>query len=425
ERYARLDEHKYVINEIRKYWATPDNNWRQLILRAFEELDPEVRKRFMANFFVYSGLYGIPKGYEMVEKYDCNVPWTILMDPTAACNLRCIGCWAAEYDKHDSLDLETLDRIIREGKHLGIYTYIYSGGEPLMRKDDLITLARKHSECVFLSFTNGTLVDEEFAEQLRQVGNLFLAISVEGMEAENDLRRGKGTYKRIMKAMDILKEHGVGFGFSACYHSKNTEAIASDEFVDHMVKKGCMFGWYFTYMPLGKDAQLDLLVSPEQREWMFHRVRQLRNEKPIFLMDFWNDGEFVNGCIAGGRRYLHINARGDVEPCAFIHYANMNIKDCTLLEALQSPLFQQYRKRQPFNENHLRPCPLLDNPNQLKEMVTEAKASSTQPGDQEAVEDLTDKCQDIAKRWGVVADKAWNEHLRKIEENKAKQKMAQ
>ncbi|MDD4517348.1 MAG: radical SAM protein, partial [Limnochordia bacterium] len=78
ERYARLDEHKYVINEIRKYWATPDNNWRQLILRAFEELDPEVRKRFMANFFVYSGLYGIPKGYEMVEKYDCNVPWTIL-----------------------------------------------------------------------------------------------------------------------------------------------------------------------------------------------------------------------------------------------------------------------------------------------------------------------------------------------------------
>lgn len=427
ERYAKLDAHKQYVRQIREIWEEPDNNWRQLIMRTFTELAPQVRKKFFVNFFVYAGMYGIPKGYAMQEKYNINIPWAILMDPTAACNLKCIGCWAGQYDQRDSMDLATLDRIIEEGKKLGIYTYLYSGGEPLIRKGDLITLARKHSECIFLSFTNGTLVDEQFAKELSEVGNLFLAISVEGNEEENDLRRGKGNYQKVMEAMDILRKHGVGFGFSACYHRKNTEAIGSDEFVDHMIDKGCMFGWYFTYMPLGKDAQLDLLVTPEQRAWMYRRMRELRAEKPIFLMDFWNDGEFVAGCIAGGRRYIHINARGDVEPCAFIHYANLNIKDCTLLEALQSPLFQQYRERHPFNKNHLRPCPLLDNPNALLEMVKKSQAFSTQPGDEEPVEVLTSKCLDAAAKWAVVADEIWENRKGKgIEEGSpALQKVAQ
>ena len=118
----------------------------------------------------------------------------------------------------------------------------------------------------------------------------------------------------------------------------------------------------FHLYPRGKEAKIDLLATPEQREYMYYRVREIRNTKPIFAMDFWNDGEYVKGCIAGGRRYLHINAAGDVEPCAFVHYSNVNIHDTTLLDALRSPLFMAYRARQPFNQNHLRPCPLLDNP---------------------------------------------------------------
>jgi len=329
------------------------------------------------------------------------------MDPTAACNLKCTGCWAQEYKKTDSLSYETLDRIINEGKELGTYLYIFSGGEPLLRKKDLIKLADKHDECIFLAFTNATLVDEEFANELERVGNFLLAISVEGFEEETDMRRGKGTYKKVMHAMDLLKERNLGYGFSTCYHSKNTDVVGSDEYVDLMIEKGCSFGWYFTYIPLGKDAVMDLLVTPEQRKYMYHNVRRLREEKPIFLMDFWNDGEFIGGCIAGGRHYLHINANGDVEPCAFIHYSNVNINDASLLDALKSPIFMQYKQNQPFNENHLRPCPLLDNPNKLKAMVHDSNAASTQPLDAEDVDSLTDKCQDISKQWGETADELW------------------
>lgn len=211
------------------------------------------------------------------------------------------------------------------------------------------------------------------------------------------MRRGKGTYNKVIKAMDLLKKEGVAFGFSTCYHKYNTESVGSEEYLDFLIDKGCMFGWYFTYMPIGKDAVTDLLVTSEQREYMYHKIREMRKKKPIFIMDFWNDGEYVNGCIAGGRRYLHINASGDVEPCAFIHYSNVNINDISLLEGLQSPLFMEYKENQPFNENHLRPCPLLDNPEYIRDMVNKSKAHSTQPIDKENVEDLVKKTEEVAK----------------------------
>lgn len=414
EKLAVKENHKEYARNFRQILNEPDSNWRTYVQRLFNELDSHVRVKILENFLVNSALAGMPLAEKIGGKHGCSIPWAILMDPTAACNLKCTGCWAAEYEKTSSLDCETLDRIIEEGKDLGIYMYIYSGGEPLVRKKDLIKLAHKHNDCMFLSFTNGTLVDEEFAHQMRKVGNFALAISVEGFEEETDMRRGKGTFRKVMETMDILKKHGVPFGFSTCYHSKNTEAVGSDEYVDLMIEKGCIFGWYFTYMPLGKDARLELLAAPEQREWMYHRVRKLRDTKPVFLMDFWNDGEFTGGCIAGGRKYLHINANGDVEPCAFIHYSNVNIKEVSLLEALKCDLFKHYQAGQPFNSNHLRPCPLLDNPARLREMVHASGAHSTQLMDLESVDVLTAKCEEISKKWAITADRLWQESQAKL-----------
>ena len=387
----------------------PDNNWYKLMERYFDELSPSTRKKFMINYMVNSGVVGIPIQDKMEKKYDCNVPWAILIDPTSACNLKCTGCWASEYEKTDSLSYETLDRVIREGKEIGIYMYIFSGGEPLMRKGDLIKLAEEHDDCSFLSFTNATLVDEKFAEKLGELGNFGLAISVEGFEEDTDMRRGDGTYKKVIEAMDLLKKEGVVFGFSTCYHKYNTDTVGSEAYLDFLIEKGCMFGWYFTYIPIGKDAVTDLIATTEQRKFMYNQVRNFRKEKPIFVLDFWNDGEYVNGCIAGGKNYLHINSNGDVEPCAFIHYSNVNIKDVSLVEGLQSPLFKQYKQNQPFNENHLRPCPLLDNPEKLRDMVNKSDAYSTQPIDREDVEDLTAKTEGIAGEWAETADKLWRE----------------
>ncbi len=401
--------HASSLAGVEKVLTDDENNWNRLIFSILKEVAPSFQKKFLTNLMLNAGFFSITARKRVQEREGCSVPWAILMDPTESCNLHCKGCWAADYEKAASMDLGLLDRIIREGKALGIYLYIYSGGEPLVRTQDILTLAERHSDCVFLAFSNATLVDENFAEASKRLGNIVLAISIEGFETETDMRRGEGTFQATARAMEILKNRGVPFGFSTCYHRYNTEIVGSPEYIDSMVEKGCRFGWYFTYMPLGKDARPDFIATPDQREFMYRQVRKLRNSKPIFLMDFWNDGEFTEGCIAGGRRYIHINASGDVEPCAFIHYSNVNIRDTPLLDALKSPIFREYAARQPFNENHLRPCPLLDNPDALVDIVRASGAHSTQSPEKEDISALTDKCRDAAGSWSIRADALWKE----------------
>lgn len=422
----KLDKENYYHNAydlVEEALKNPDNNWYKLIMSLYTDIDTGVRKKMFENFLINSAIVGLNRKNKNEEKYNCNIPWAILMDPTSACNLHCTGCWAAEYGNQMNMSFETLDSIIEQGKKLGTYMYIYSGGEPLVRKKDIIRLCEKHNDCMFLAFTNATLIDEAFADEMLRVQNFVPAISIEGFEEETDFRRGKGTYQAIIKAMEILKKKKLPFGASLCYTSKNTDIIGSEDYIDDLIEKGCKFAWLFTYMPVGVGAVPELMATAEQRKFMYGQIRKFRETKPLFTMDFWNDGEYVNGCIAGGRCYLHINANGDVEPCAFIHYADSNIKEKTLLESLQSPLFMQYRQNQPFNNNLLQPCPLLDNPGRLTEMVEESGAKSTDMTHPEDVEALSEKCVPAAEKWAPVAQELWenSENLEKIEEKLRKE----
>ena len=386
-----------------------ESNWYQLIMKILTDMNPQVRDRLIKTFVVDANMLAWPKQEAMRDQYHCNIPWAILLDPTSACNLRCTGCWAAEYGHKQNLTYEEIDSIINQGVKLGTHVYIYTGGEPLVRKHDLINLCEAHPDCAFLSFTNATLIDEEFVQDMIRVANFVPAISVEGFEEATDARRGKGTYAKVSRAMELLRENGLPFGVSCCYTSANASSIASEEFFDWLIEKGALFAWIFTYMPVGVGSPTSLMVHADQREHLYRFVREMREKKPLFTLDFQNDGEFVGGCIAGGRRYLHINAAGDVEPCVFAHYANVNIREASLLDALRSPLFMQYYEGQPFNDNLLKPCPILENEGLLADMVKRAGAHSTDLQEKESVEDLCAKCHDSIAEWTPVAERLWND----------------
>ena len=395
------------VRAIRKAIADPDNNWSRLVRSLWTDIDAGQRRKLVETVVVNDSMIGTPRTEKMQEKHHCNVPWAILMDPTSACNLHCTGCWAAEYGNRLNLSYEQRDSVIEQAKELGTYMFIYSGGEPLMRKADLIRLCEKHQDCAFLAFTNGTLIDDAFADEMLRVKNFVPAISIEGFEEATDSRRGKGTYAKVIAAMEQLRARRLLFGISCCYTSANVEVIGSEEYFDAMINMGAKFAWMFTYMPIGADAVPELIATAEQRKFMYEKIHEYRQTKPLFTMDFWNDGDAVGGCIAGGRGYCHINANGDMEPCAFIHYSNANIKEQTLLECYQSPLFMEYRKNQPFNENMLRPCPVLDNPGRLTEMVAASGAHSTDLACPEQACDYCNRCVPAAERWATVADELW------------------
>ncbi len=388
------------------------NNWYQLMLRLYE-LDPGVRRAFFQNFILNASLKGSAIQDETSAREDCNVPWAILLDPTSACNMHCTGCWAAEYGRQLNLSLDTIDSIIRQGKELGTYMYIYTGGEPLVRRADLIRICELHPDCEFLDFTNGTLIDEAFCQDMLRVKNFIPAISLEGFKEANDSRRGEGMYQKAQDAMALMKDHKLPFGISTCYTSRNVDDVSSETYLDQLTDAGALFVWFFHYMPVGNDAAPELMPTPEQRMKMYHAIRDFRSSKAIFSMDFQNDAEYVGGCVAGGRRYLHINAKGDVEPCVFIHYSNVNIHDVTLLDALKSPIFMAYHRGQPFNDNMLRPCPMLENPDILPRIVAETGAVNTDYQSPESAEHLCAKTAPYAGSWTPTAEEAWEKSPRR------------
>ena len=414
------------IDLMQKFWKSdyPDsfyekmrndvrNNsrWAKFFSTVIDETDPNVAKTTIMNL----GYEAFIRGTKMIRRnrkiYHCNIPWLILFDPTSACNMHCKGCWSGTYGRKYNMSFEDMDKIITQGKQLGVYLYLMTGGEPTVRKKDILRLAEKHRDVELALFTNSTLIDDDLCKEVQRLGNIIFLLSIEGTPETNDMRRGEGHYAAVMHAMDLLKQYGILFGTSICYTRSNIDAVTNDEFLRMIGEKGARFGFFFHYMPVGNNAVPELMPTVEQREYMIKRIREVRSDKsdiPFYPMDFQNDGEYVGGCIAGGRNYFHINSNGDAEPCVFIHYSDSNIHDKSILEILQSPLFMSYYHGQPFNHNHLRPCPMLENPDKLQKMVHETGAHSTNLESPESVEHLCGKCEPYAKEWKDHADKIWN-----------------
>ena len=193
-----MDGEKISLNYdlARKMISDKDCTLNKYMNRLLDEVDPNVLKTTALNLGFEAFMHGTKTIHKSREKYQCNVPWLILMDPTSACNLHCTGCWATEYGNRLNLTFDEMDKVVTQGKELGVYLYMFTGGEPLVRKKDLIRLCEKHNDCAFLSFTNGTLVDEAFCADMKRVGNLYLAISLEGFSEVNDLRRGEGVFRK-------------------------------------------------------------------------------------------------------------------------------------------------------------------------------------------------------------------------------------
>ena len=135
----------------------------------------------------------------------------------------------------------------------------------------------------------------------------------------------------------------------------------------------------------------------EQRGYQIERLTHLRANKAIFPADSRNDGPLVEGCISGAKKYFHINATGDAEPCVFPRFATHNIRTSSLEEAINSPLFESIRCRLPVHENLLRPCCLIDRPEVSRAGIL--------------YDYLNEEIDQYAEEYGEVADFLWARYL--------------
>ena len=376
--------------------------------RKVVNVSPQAREKIIMNLVNNAMIQGQPKRAAFAKKYGINPPNHIVISPTMVCDLKCFGCYAWQYSKKNDLPYDVCNRIIDEANAIGIYFFVITGGEPFMW-DHLYDFLERHNDSFFQIYTNGQHIDEEVAKKLAKLGNAVPCISLEGFKDATDARRGEGAWDKVMNAYDVLKKHGVIYGFSITATRENNEIVVSDEFIDMLEEKGVFVGWYFNYVPIGKEPNMDLMPTPEQRDYRRKRVLEIRKTRHMVVADFWNDGNLVNGCMAGGKNYLHINVNGDVEPCVFVHFAADNIKEKSLEEIITSPFFMAFRKRQPYSDNLLRPCTIIDNPQMLRDIVKEGGAHPTHEGAETILTTLAKPLDDYAAAWKCYADKAWEE----------------
>ena len=205
---------KATLDKVREYMKNPDNRWMKFLNHVLDETNPNYAKKFLLNLGYEAFFHGTKTIRANREKYNCNIPWLILFDPTDACNMHCVGCWSGTYGHKNNMSYEDMDKIVTQGKELGTYLYFMTGGEPTVRKADILKLAEKHSDCMFGLFSNSTLIDEELCQKIVELGNITFLLSIEGTPETNDSRRGNGHYAAVIKAMDLLKKYGIVFGTS-------------------------------------------------------------------------------------------------------------------------------------------------------------------------------------------------------------------
>jgi MoaA/NifB/PqqE/SkfB family radical SAM enzyme len=351
-------------------------------------------------------------------------PLLLVVSPTGRCNLRCEGCYAASDSANGAgLGFKLFDRIVTDKRRLwDSHLTIVSGGEPFLWRDGergLLDLVERHPTEFFMIYTNGTLITDDVARRMGELGNISPALSLEGFEEETDARRGAGVFKKILTAFENLQRHGVPFGVSVTPTSRNWDTVTSDRFIDFCFDaQGAVYAWCFQYMPIGSSPDLDLMVSPENRLEMLRRTNHLVRDKKILFADFWNSGIASYGCISAGRAggQFYIDWNGDVMPCVFVPYAVDNIysvyeRGDDLNTLREAPFFRRIRAwqdefgfSQPAEKvrNWLCPCPIRDDFEFLRQAALETNVRPINPAAAAALNDP-----DFCKCMATCTERYW------------------
>ena len=299
------------------------------------------------------------------EKDGQNIPVFLIASITSSCNLHCTGCYSrannacSDDEPQNQLSDDDWHNIFKQAKDLGISFIVLAGGEPLLRQDVLIK-ASEMSEILFPVFTNGTLLDEKNLELFDENRNLVPIISIEGDQDVTDLRRGEGVYNHIVNVMEMMKENNIIFGTSLTFTKRNISSLVSNEYIDKLHDFGCKVVFFIEYVPLNEDTT-DLAPTDSERELLFNEINRLRREyDDMLFLSFPGDEKTSGGCLAAGRGFFHINSNGGAEPCPASPYSDINVKESSLLDALNSNLFKSLRDGGLLMDDHEGGCVLFE-----------------------------------------------------------------
>lgn len=303
-----------------------------------------------------------------------NIPIFLIASITSRCNLHCTGCYSrANNACSDDAPLNQLtddewEDIFIQAKDLGISFIVLAGGEPMIR-EDVIVKASNFDEILFPIFTNGTMLNQDYLKLFDANRNLVPIFSIEGDEEITDSRRGKGVYSTLLNSMDLMKRNNLIFGASLTFTKGNLSDLLKREYIDKLHDLGCKVIFFIEYVPVNEDT-IDLAPTDTERDLLLEEIEDLRNDyDDMLFLSFPGDEKTSGGCLAAGRGFFHINSHGGAEPCPASPYSDINVRDTSLLEALNSNLFISLRDGGILLDDHSGGCVLFEHKDEVEKMV--------------------------------------------------------
>ena len=303
-----------------------------------------------------------------------NIPVFLIASITSSCNLHCTGCYSRANNSCsddaplDQLSAEEWDDIFTQAKEMGISFIVLAGGEPMIR-EDVISKASNHPEILFPIFTNGTLIDESYLKLLDDNRNLVPVLSIEGDEEITDSRRGNGVYNMLVESMEVMKKNNIIFGASLTFTKGNLPSLISNEYIDRLYDFGCKVVFFIEYVPVNEETK-ELAPSDSERELLLTNLEHLREEyHDMLFMSFPGDEKNSGGCLAAGRGFFHINSHGGAEPCPASPYSDINVRDTSIMEALNSRLFKSLRDGGILMDEHEGGCVLFEHRKEVESLL--------------------------------------------------------
>ena len=303
-----------------------------------------------------------------------NIPAFLIASITSSCNLHCTGCYSrandacSDDDPLNQLSDDEWGDIFQQANELGISFIVLAGGEPMLR-EDVIVKASDFPEILFPIFTNGTMLDDDYFKLLDENRNLVPILSIEGDEEATDSRRGEGIYSKIVDSMELMKKKNIIFGASLTFTKGNISTLVSNEYIEKLHDFGCKVIFFIEYVPVNGQS-LELAPSDNERDLLFKEINRLRNDyDDMLFLSFPGDEKTSGGCLAAGRGFFHINSHGGAEPCPASPYSDINVKDTSLIDALNSRLFKSLRDGGLLMDDHEGGCVLFEHEEDVKRIL--------------------------------------------------------
>ena len=280
-------------------------------------------------------------------------PVTAVWEITFACNMRCKHCGSSCTNAlPDELTEEEALKVCDEIGKLKLSYITLSGGEPLIRKDwHKIAKRLKENNVTPNMITNGWLLTQENVRMAKEAGISNIAISLDGLKETHDFMRKEGSFDRIVKSLDILKENKMPSSIITTVNNKNIHELPQ---LYELLKEKNVRNWQLQYaMPMGNFVEnRDLIIEPHQIDDIIEFAHQTLNENKIRIdladcVGFYNNDEIEvrththetkeylwTGCLAG-KNVLGIRHNGNIVGCSSLRddiFIEGNVRDRSLVD---------------------------------------------------------------------------------------------